>query len=135
MSSLQTLLLLSSLLVEVLPAGYENSCETVSSTIHLVKEEYSQGKELVRSCEDEVGLSKCEGYCVSTTTPSAMERSGFSKDCSCCRETSYAERTVTLQHCYDPDGQRIEAGSLSTMQVTIKHPAGCVCYKCGAAPP
>ena len=104
--------------MEVLPAGYENSCETVSSTIHLVKEEYSQGKELVRSCEDEVGLSKCEGYCVSTTTPSAMERSGFSKDCSCCRETSYSERTVTLQHCYDPDGQRIEAGSLSTMQVT-----------------
>ena len=107
----------------------------MSSTIHLVKEEYSKGKELVRSCQDEVGLSKCEGSCVSTTTPSAMERSGFSKDCSCCRETSYAERTVTLSQCYDQDGHRLEGGSLSTMQVTIKEPAGCLCFKCGAAPP
>ena len=135
MSSLQTLLLLSSVLLKVSPADYENSCETVSSTIHLVKEEYSKGKELVRSCEDEVGLSKCEGYCVSTTAPSAMERSGFNKDCSCCRETSYSERTVTLRHCYDQDGHRLEDGGLSTMQVTIKEPAGCLCFKCGAAPP
>ena len=130
MSSLHTLLLLSSVLLEVVPADYENSCETVASTIHLVREEYTKGKELVRSCEDEVGLSKCEGYCVSTTAPSAMERSGFSKDCSCCRETSYSERTVTLHHCYDQDGHRTQ----DTMQVTIKEPAGCLCFKCGAAP-
>ena len=39
------------------------------------QEEYSKAKILVRTCEDEVALSKCEGYCVSTTQPSAMERS------------------------------------------------------------
>ena len=136
MSSLQTLLLVSSVVAKILPAtSYEPSCSPVSSSIQVVKEEYSKGKELVRSCQDEVGLTKCEGSCVSTTTPSAMERSGFSKDCSCCRETSYSERTVTLHHCYDQDGHRIEGGALSSMQVTIKEPAGCLCFKCGAAPP
>ena len=73
-------------------AEYENSCETLSSEIHLVKvlqtffyklltavsrflqEEYTKGKELVRTCEDDVDMSKCEGYCVSTTTPSAMDK-------------------------------------------------------------
>ena len=134
MSSLQTLLLVSSVVVKVLPASYENSCSPLSSRIQLVREEYSKGKELVRTCEDEVGLSKCEGSCVSTTTPSAMERSGFSKSCSCCRETNYAEKTVTLHRCYDQDGHRIEEGGLATMQVTIKEPAGCLCFKCGATP-
>ena len=28
----------------------------------------------MRTCEDDVDMSKCEGYCVSTTTPSAMDR-------------------------------------------------------------
>ena len=136
MSSLQTLLLVSSVVAKILPAtSYEPSCSPVSSSIQVVKEEYSKGKELVRSCQDEVGLTKCEGSCVSTTTPSAMERSGFSKDCSCCRETSYSERTVTLHHCYDQDGHRIEGGALSSMQVTIKQPTGCLCFKCGAALP
>ena len=70
----------------------------------------------MRTCEDDVDMSKCEGYCVSTTTPSAMDklswsleaimiiiitRSGFSKDCNCCRESGYRERTITLQSCYD----------------------------------
>ena len=83
------------------------------------QEEYSKGKELMRTCEDDVDMSKCEGYCVSTTAPSAMDkwvtsvhfksltaviiitRSGFSKDCNCCRESGYRERTITLQSCYD----------------------------------
>lgn len=134
MSSLQSLLVLTALVTSVL-TEYQNSCETLSSSLHLVKEEYSKGKELVRSCEDEVRMSKCEGSCVSTTRPSAMERSGFSKDCSCCRESSYSEKTVTLQNCYDPDGQRIQSGSLASMQVTIKQPSGCLCFKCGDALP
>merc|ERR1712029_143284 len=49
----------------------KNSCETLYSEIHLVKEEYTKGKELVRTCEDDIDVSKCDGYCVSTTTPSA----------------------------------------------------------------
>ena len=44
-------------------------------------------------------------------------RSGFSKDCKCCRESGYAERTLTLKNCYDQDGHKIESGSHASMQV------------------
>ena len=126
MSSLRDSLLLLTLLTSAL-TEYQNSCETLSTSLHLVKEEYSKGKELVRSCEDEVSMNKCETR--------AMQRSEFSKDCSCCRESSYTEKTVTLQHCYDEDGERIQSGSLASMQVTIKQPTGCLCFKCGSALP
>ena len=33
----------------------------------------------MRTCEEDVELNKCEGSCVSSTMPSAMERSGFTK--------------------------------------------------------
>ena len=55
-------------------AEYENSCETLLSKLRITKDEYGKGKELLRSCEDDVSLNKCEGYCVSTTMPSAMEK-------------------------------------------------------------
>ena len=45
-----------------------------------------------------------------------VSRSGFSKDCKCCRESAYSERTVTLQQCYDQDGHKIQTGSLASMQ-------------------
>ena len=38
------------------------------------QEEYGPTKELVRTCEEDVELAKCEGSCVSSTQPSAMER-------------------------------------------------------------
>ena len=53
---------------------YQSSCETLLSKIHITKVEYGKGKEMLRSCEDDIELNKCEGYCVSTTQPSAMER-------------------------------------------------------------
>ena len=83
-------------------------------------------------------------------------RSGFSKDCNCCRESGYKERTITLRSCYDMDGHKLEEGSpasmqvpghasrvtchvscvtISLLQVTIKEPSGCQCYKCGSALP
>merc|ERR1712007_85253 len=98
---------------------YENNCETLPSKIHITKEEYGPTKELVRTCEEDVELAKCEGSCVSSTQPSAMERSGFLKDCKCC---------------YNGDGHKLEGG-LGTMQVTIKEPDGCQCYGCGSALP
>ena len=55
-------------------ADYESSCETLLSKIHITKVEYSKGKKMLRSCEDDIDLNKCEGYCISTTMPSAMER-------------------------------------------------------------
>ena len=48
MSSLRHSLLLITLLTSAL-TEYQNSCETLSTSLHLVKEEYSKGKELVRS--------------------------------------------------------------------------------------
>ena len=53
----------------------ESSCETVANRIHITKEEFSKAKELMRTCEEDVELMKCEGSCVSTTMPSAMDRS------------------------------------------------------------
>merc|ERR1712210_32917 len=86
---------------------YENNCETLPSKIHITKEEYGPTKELVRTCEEDVELAKCEGSCVSSTQPSAMERSGFLKDCKCCRESGYRERTLTLHNCYNGDGHKL----------------------------
>merc|ERR1711862_589471 len=89
----------------------ESTCDTLANKIHLTKEEFNKAKELMRTCEEDVELMKCEGACVSTTMPSAMERSGFSKDCKCCRETGYNERVVIPRKCYDQDGALL-TGSL-----------------------
>ena len=53
----------------------ESSCEKLPTKIHITKEEFSKAKELMRTCEEDVELAKCEGSCVSSTMPSAMERS------------------------------------------------------------
>ena len=53
----------------------ESTCDTLANKIHLTKEEFNKAKELMRTCEEDVELMKCEGACVSTTMPSAMERS------------------------------------------------------------
>ena len=52
----------------------ESSCETVANRIHITKEEFSKAKELMRTCEEDIELMKCEGSCVSSTMPSAMDR-------------------------------------------------------------
>ena len=56
-------------------------------------------------------------------------RSGFTKDCKCCRETGYNEKVVTLRRCYDQDGQLLQ-GALSQMQVSrvhVYHPPRVTC--------
>lgn len=40
------------------------------------------------------------------------------------------ERTLMLTHCYDPDGTRMH-GDRETMDIKLKEPAECKCYKCG----
>ncbi|XP_023325678.1 partner of bursicon [Eurytemora carolleeae] len=115
-------------------ARYESVCETIPSKIHLTKEEYSKSKELMRTCEEDVQINKCEGTCASGTQPSAMDRSGFTKDCKCCREGGYRERIITLTKCFDQDGLTLD-GSLATMQVTLKEPEGCQCFPCGSELP
>ena len=135
MSVLHTLVIAS--LVTISWAKLESTCETLSSKIHITKEDYSKDKELMRTCEEDVEINKCEGSCVSTTMPSARDRyihiiivtntcfpkftsklcrSGFTKDCKCCRESSYNEKMVTLSKCYDQDGHQL-GDTLAEMQV------------------
>ena len=66
--------LLSFIQVEAILHNLESTCETLSNKIHITKEEFNKAKELMRTCEADVDLIKCEGSCVSTTMPSAMER-------------------------------------------------------------
>lgn len=57
--------------------------------------------------------------------------SGFPKECYCCRESYLKDRLVTLNHCYDPDGIRLTSNDMSTMDLRLKEPAECKCFKCG----
>ena len=57
----------------------ESTCDTLANKIHITKEEFNKAKELMRTCEEDVSLNKCEGTCVSGIKPSAIDRSGFSK--------------------------------------------------------
>ena len=67
-------ILVSLFLVALSLGKLESICETLKSKIHITKEEFSKSKELMRTCEEDVEINKCEGSCVSTTMPSAMEK-------------------------------------------------------------
>lgn len=142
------------------PKGDE-ICETLPSEIHLIKgillyvcmcqlvclvwayissiidkffhfpEEYDELGRLQRTCNDEVQVNKCEGLCNSQVQPSVITPTGFLKECYCCRESFLHERVVTLSHCYDPDGTRLTTPEMATMDIRLKEPAECKCYKCG----
>ncbi|KAF9823264.1 hypothetical protein SFRURICE_000157 [Spodoptera frugiperda] len=114
----------------VLQCAAEEACETIPTEIHVTKEEYDDMGRLVRSCSGEVSVNKCEGMCSSQVRPSISAQTGFSKDCFCCRENYLRERLVTLTHCYDPDGVRLEDED-SIMEVRLREPDDCKCYKCG----
>lgn len=55
----------------------------------------------------------------------------FYQECYCCRESFMRERFVTLTHCYDPDGMKLEQEGSSTMEIRMREPAECQCSKCG----
>ncbi|XP_055387127.1 partner of bursicon [Condylostylus longicornis] len=111
-------------------SGDEN-CETLKSEIHLIKEEYDELGRLQRTCNADVTVNKCEGLCNSQVQPSVITPTGFLKECYCCRESYLRERTVTLSHCYDPDGSRLMSPNMAIMDVRLKEPAECKCFKCG----
>ncbi|KAK8379263.1 hypothetical protein O3P69_019250 [Scylla paramamosain] len=114
----------------VVGRNYGMECETLPSTIHISKEEYDDTGRLVRVCEEDVAVNKCEGACVSKVQPSVNTPSGFLKDCRCCREVHLRARDITLTHCYDGDGARLTGGK-ATQQVKLREPADCQCFKCG----
>merc|ERR1711894_796127 len=110
---------------------YESTCDTNPTDIHLTKDEYDGSTGLlIRTCEENVAVNKCEGQCASSIYPSALNAYGFQKECHCCRESRYRERSITLGSCYDSDGNRL-TGSLATMKVTINEPMDCKCLECG----
>lgn len=118
------------MIVQGQSAGDEN-CETLPFQLHLIKEEYDELGRLQRTCDGEVTVNKCEGFCNSQVQPSVITPTGFLKECYCCRESYLKDRLVTLSHCYDPDGIRLMNSDMATMDLRLKEPAECKCYKCG----
>ncbi|CAH0557448.1 unnamed protein product [Brassicogethes aeneus] len=109
----------------------EETCETIPSDLHLTKEEYDELGRLQRTCNGEIAVNKCEGSCKSQVQPSVITPTGFLKECYCCRESYLRERIITLTHCYDPDGVRLTGENNNAMDIKLKEPAECKCYKCG----
>ncbi|XP_018569361.1 partner of bursicon [Anoplophora glabripennis] len=109
----------------------DETCETLPSEIHLTKEEYDELGRLQRTCNGEVAVNKCEGSCKSQVQPSVITPTGFLKECYCCRESFLRERIITLSHCYDPDGVRLTNEGTNSMDVKLREPSDCKCYKCG----
>ncbi|XP_073976707.1 bursicon subunit partner of burs [Rhodnius prolixus] len=109
----------------------EEACETMPSEIHLVKEEFDELGRLHRTCSGDIAVNKCEGACSSQVQPSVITPTGFLKECYCCRESYLRERLITLTHCYDPDGMRLTQNGHSTMEIKLKEPSDCKCFKCG----
>ncbi|KOB79209.1 Bursicon beta subunit [Operophtera brumata] len=57
----------------------EEECETLSTEIHVIKEEYDDIGRLMRSCSGEVSVNKCDGMCTSQVRPSIGAPTGFIK--------------------------------------------------------
>ncbi|XP_020708533.2 mucin-5B [Athalia rosae] len=112
------------------PSGDEN-CETLQTEIHVTKEEYDDQGSLRRTCGGDITVTKCEGFCNSQVQPSVVTTTGFLKECFCCRESYLKEREVFLDHCYDADGVRLVSDETASMEIKLREPAECKCYKCG----
>ncbi|KAI1292876.1 Partner of bursicon [Halotydeus destructor] len=107
------------------------SCTTLPTTIHVTKDELDDSGNVVRMCEGDISVTKCEGTCSSQLKPSVGSPTGFHKHCFCCRESWMKQRTTQLIDCYTPDGVRLEDGPLTTMEIVMQEPEGCQCHKCG----
>lgn len=76
----------------------DENCETLQSEIHITKgnfsmkmfinfsnadllisEEYDEMGQLKRTCNGDVSVTKCEGFCNSQVQPSVVTPTGFSK--------------------------------------------------------
>lgn len=55
------------------------SCDTQPATIHVTKEELDETGAVVRICEGDIQVNKCEGTCTSQLKPSVASHSGFHK--------------------------------------------------------
>ena len=58
----------------------KSDCESLNSIAKVVKEQYEQNtKNLIRICEGQVKIKKCEGKCSSYLQPSFNSPNGFQK--------------------------------------------------------
>ena len=55
------------------------SCTTLPATIHVTKDELDEAGNVVRVCEGDLQVSKCEGTCASQLKPSVGSPTGFTK--------------------------------------------------------
>ncbi|KAI8421835.1 hypothetical protein MSG28_009781 [Choristoneura fumiferana] len=103
-------------------------------------QEYDETGSLVRSCNGEVTVNKCEGMCSSQVHPSIATVTGFSKvsgskiwqmerSCNCCQESGEREATVDL---YCPEAKREEN---RYRKIVTKAPLECMCRPCGTIDP
>ncbi|XP_011503834.1 PREDICTED: partner of bursicon [Ceratosolen solmsi marchali] len=96
----------------------------LNSEIHIIKDEYSESGKLEKTCNGDILVSKCEGYCNSQVQPSIVTSTGFLKECFCCREIYLKEVIILLDHCYDANGVRIHQENEATLEVKIRTPGG-----------
>ncbi|XP_041980171.1 partner of bursicon [Aricia agestis] len=122
---------LALLFIYLIQCYAEDNCETLPSEIHITKDEYDDMGSIVRSCSGDVSVNKCEGACKSQIQPSVVTATGFLKECYCCREKQLKDRYITLTHCYNTDGLRLEDEERATMEIRIREPVDCKCHKCG----
>ena len=57
----------------------QETCELLSFSFHVIKEDYDELENVFRVCEDDILIKKCEGTCFSSLQPSVIHRSGFLK--------------------------------------------------------
>ena len=55
------------------------TCQLSSTSIHIIKEEYDMAGNVVRNCEGDIVINKCEGTCTSSLEPSVTSPTGFLK--------------------------------------------------------
>lgn len=68
----------SSILNTKLDADH-TTCAIYPLSIHVNKDEFDLAGNLIRNCEDNITVNKCEGTCVSSLQPSVVNPSGFLK--------------------------------------------------------
>ncbi|XP_071803578.1 partner of bursicon-like isoform X2 [Asterias amurensis] len=114
-------------LVQAVRRGPAGTCEVGISFITVEEEFESSDGGSVISCTGTTTVNQCEGECVTTSTPSVTEPTGYSKICNCCRERSLRPKQVMLSDCYDSAGNAITG---QQYPVYVPEPASCSCQKC-----
>lgn len=63
----------------LMPGMRKGHCDTLTSKVHVTKEEKDENGLVYRTCEGDLTVSKCEGTCNSQLHPSVASPTGFKK--------------------------------------------------------